>query len=376
MSAVAELSVPTPNRRPIKLLLFSPEPSLGGGVAKFDDLFRRKLSADIEAEQFLAGRRPGSFGRRFRAVVPFYDAIRLAWRLIVRRHDVYHLNPSLVPRAIIRDGLFLLVLRLFRRHQVLVFFRGWDAKFYKQIVRSRSFRFLFRSAYGLATRVLILASGFAENLAALGVQRDRIHTISTMFDGDLFQNVTRKREDDMVVVVFLARFVADKGIYELLDGFRKASLRSSKIALIMAGDGPEAQGARDWCARKNLQRRVRFLGHVEGAEKAQLLTNADIFALPSYREGCPNALLEAMSAGLPVIVTPVGGIPDIVHNGVNGLMIGIRDSDAVAEAIKHLADDASLRTEMGERNRAEAWRNYEANTVTRLLESHYYAILN
>ncbi len=365
-----------PKQCPIKVLLFSSEPSLGGGVAAFDELFRRKLSASIQAEQFLAGRRPGFLGRTFRAVVPFYDAIRLAWLLTVRRHDVYHLNPSLVPRAIIRDGLFLLVLRLFRRRQVLVFIRGWDAKFYEQIARSRSFRFLFRSVYGLATRVLVLASGFPENLAALGVQRNRVHTISTMFDGDLFRDVTRKREDDMVVVVFLARFVAAKGIYQLLEGFRQASLRSPNIVLIMAGDGPEAQAARDWCARKNLQHRVRFPGHVEGTEKAQLLMDADIFVLPSYHgEGCPNALLEAMGAGLPVIVTPVGGIPDVVQNGVNGLVIGTRDSDAVAVAIKHLADHASLRSEMGKRNRAEAWQRYEANSVTQLLEAHYCAIV-
>jgi len=120
VQVIAELKMSIPKQCPIKVLLFSSEPSLGGGVAAFDELFRRKLSASIQAEQFLAGRRPGFFGRTFRAVVPFYDAIRLAWLLTVRRHDVYHLNPSLVPRAIIRDGLFLLVLRLFRRRQVLV----------------------------------------------------------------------------------------------------------------------------------------------------------------------------------------------------------------------------------------------------------------
>ena len=185
-----------------------------------------------------------------------------------------------------------------------------------------------------------------------------------------------QNEDDMVVILFLARFVATKGIYDLLEGFSQATLRNPKIELIMAGDGPEAQGARDWCARKNLQHRVQFPGHVEGAEKAQLLIDADIFVLPSYhREGCPNALLEAMGAGLPVIVTPVGGIPDVVQDGVNGLMIGARDSDAVAGAITDLADDSRLRSEMGKRNRAVAWQRYEANSVTQLLESHYCAIV-
>jgi glycosyltransferase involved in cell wall biosynthesis len=362
--------------RPIRVLLFAPEPSLGGGVAAFDELFRSRLSATVQVEQFLAGRRRGILGRLLRALMPFYDATRLAGRLITRRYDVYHLNPSLNSRAALRDGLFLIVLGFFRRRQVLVFMRGWDVQLYQRIARSATLRFLFKAVYGRAARILILASPFAEDLAMLGIKRDRIHTFSTMFDGELIRGATRMRDDDQILVVFLARFIATKGIYELLEAFRHLSQRSARISLVMAGDGPELDGVRAWCIRHNLQHRIDLPGYVGGPEKAQLLANADIFVLPTYHgEGCPNALLEALGAGLPVIVTSVGGIADIVQHGVNGLIVPPGDSKAIAESIELLADDAGLRRDIGDRNRDVAWQKYEARRVTQRLESHYRALL-
>jgi glycosyltransferase involved in cell wall biosynthesis len=369
-------NVPNIDRPQIKVLLFAPEPSLGGGVAAFDQLLRSTLGSSIHTEQFVAGRRPGAVGGAFRFVTPFYDATRLAWRLITRRYDVYHLNPSLDSRAALRDGLFMLVLRLFRQRQVLVFIRGWDAGFYRRIATSPVATWLFRFVYGHAARILVLASSFADDLAALGIQRDRVHGATTMFDGDLLASVSRNRKDSQFIIVFLARLIAPKGVYELLEAFLKLSQRSPRYSLVMAGNGPELGAIRAWCADHGLQDRVQLPGHVDGKDKARLLSNADLFVLPTYHgEGCPNALLEAMGAGLPVIVTSVGGIPDIVQDGVNGIFVTPGDSNGIADAIESLSGDDMLRNGMSESNRRVAWEKYEARSVTRCVESHYQAII-
>jgi glycosyltransferase involved in cell wall biosynthesis len=143
----------------------------------------------------------------------------------------------------------------------------------------------------------------------------------------------------------------------------------------MAGDGEEASNARAWCDQHGLRNRVSFPGYVEGADKAQLLVDSDIFVLASYHhEGCPNALLEAMGAGLPVIVSPAGGIPDVVRDGVNGIVVAPRDTDALEGALRKLIDNPDLRAEIARKNRAEAWEAFESRAVTVRLESHYRSL--
>ncbi len=355
----------------LKVLIFSPHPGVGGGVVNFTQILRRHLSNDIDADRFVVGQRPGRLGRVFRGIVPLYDAIRLAILLIARHHDVYHINPTFDPRSVLRDGLFLIVLGALRRKNILVFIHGWDDEYYNRLAIRPIWRSLFRHSYRRAAQVLVLASSFARKLEILGLAADRIQVATTMFDGDLTRGTSRRRTDQEVWILFLARFVAGKGIYELLDAFKAINQWHSESVLIMAGDGPERQAARDWCRTHNLADSVRFPGYVGGSEKAQLLLDADIFALPSLAEGCPVSLLEAMGAGLPVIVTPVGGIPDIVRDGVNGIVIKASDSSEIAGALRRLIEATELRAKMGQHNREEAWRKYEAQRVAAGIEIFY-----
>lgn len=363
-----------PNQ-PLKVLIFSPEPSVGGGVVEFGEVLKRHLSNTVNADWFITGLRPRLLGRMLRTLMPLYDSCRLAVRLMVERHDVYHLNPSLVPRSVLRDGLFLIVLRLFRRKRVLVFFRGWDPDCFRQIALSPVWRPLFSSVYRRAARLLVLGSPFATDLITLGFTRQNLFTLTTMFDGTIFEHVARRRNDDHMHILFLARFVSSKGIYELLEAFLRVSRIHPETILVMAGEGEEKQRASDWCTRHGLGEKVRFPGYVGGAEKAQLLVDSDIFVLPSYREGCPNALIEAMAAGLPAIVTPVGGIPDIVQDGIHGLLVPARSVDALERSIAQLIGTPALRDRMGRRNRKDAWQKYEASMVSAELEGHYRSLL-
>jgi glycosyltransferase involved in cell wall biosynthesis len=278
---------------------------------------------------------------------------------------------------VFRDALFLLVLRLFRRGPVLVFFRGWDPRFFSRIAASPVLLAFFRWVYGYADRLLVLGSSFAESLAAAGFAPETIHTLTTMFDGELFDHAPRVRDPDdgEVRILFMARFVAAKGLFELLEAFGRLAREDRRLTLCLAGDGEERTRAEAWCREHGLEDRVKFPGYVGGTDKALALVNADIFALPSrHGEGCPNALLEAMAAGLPVVVTPVGGIPDIVRDGVHGLVVAPGSTEALETALRLLIEDRALRDKMGRRNREEAWRLYEANAVTGRLESHYLSL--
>jgi glycosyltransferase involved in cell wall biosynthesis len=99
---------------------------------------------------------------------------------------------------------------------------------------------------------------------------------------------------------------------------------------------------------------VRLLEARPRAELAPLYAEADVFAFPTWREGFPNVVLEAMAAGLPLVATPVGAIPDVVREGDEALLVPARDPDALAAALQRLVSDAALRRAMGARARERA----------------------
>ncbi len=120
---------------------------------------------------------------------------------------------------------------------------------------------------------------------------------------------------------------------------------------------------------------VHFPGFVRGADKVRRLQEAALLVLPSYAEGLPVAVLEAMAAGLPVVTTPVGGVPDIFSDGVNGLLTPPGDVPALADALSRLLADADARQAMGHHNRQQALEQFAVpQYVQRLLDVYCQVI--
>ncbi len=153
-------------------------------------------------------------------------------------------------------------------------------------------------------------------------------------------------------IVSVARFEPPKDHATLLEAL--ALLPGLEWQLDLVGDGPGESAARARAARLGLSGRVRFLGAQEVV--AAVLSRAHIFALASLSEALPRSLLEAMCAGLPVVATAVGGIPEAIDNGANGLLVPREDPGALAGALGTLIGDASLRLRLG----AAARATYEA----------------
>ena len=136
---------------------------------------------------------------------------------------------------------------------------------------------------------------------------------------------------------------------------------SAEVRVVLVG-GEEEPGAlekaRTEVTQLDLNERVIVAGPAFGADKYRWLCGADIFVLPSYAEGLPISMLEAMAAGLPMIVTPVGGIPSVITHDVDGLLVPPGDRIALAAAINRLAQDAALRQRLGTAARARCDAGY------------------
>jgi glycosyltransferase involved in cell wall biosynthesis len=151
-------------------------------------------------------------------------------------------------------------------------------------------------------------------------------------------------EDDLLVVS-VARLDPQKNPLGLIAAFARALGGDSRRHLLMAGDGSLREAARTAAAHHGLGDRVHFLG--VRPDVAEILSACDIFALASNWEGSPVSVMEAMAAGLPVIATAVGGVPELVVRGKTGLLAQAGDMEAIARALAELAGDSDLRRALG-----------------------------
>jgi glycosyltransferase involved in cell wall biosynthesis len=175
-------------------------------------------------------------------------------------------------------------------------------------------------------------------------------------------------------ILFLGLIGERKGVFDLLPAFAAARAANGALELTIGGNGAIGR-ARSEAQRLGVADHVDLRGWVGAQEREALLTRADIFALPSRNEGLPMSVLEAMARGLPVIATPVGGVPELIEDGVNGLLVPPADPDALARAILKLADDQEGRAALGRAARETILARHSAAVALPALE-HVYATVS
>jgi glycosyltransferase involved in cell wall biosynthesis len=184
-------------------------------------------------------------------------------------------------------------------------------------------------------------------------------------------DVPNRSGRSVVQFLFLGRMCQKKGTYDLVNAF--AALPDAvraRARLTLAGDG-DVEAIRKLAEPFGEQMRV--LPWIDSSERERLLAQSDVFVLPSYHEGVPMALLEAMAAGLPAIVTPVGGIPDVLRTGVEGLMVEPARVTELSAAMARLVNQEGERIAYGRRAHERA-RSYDVHGYARSLAEIYQRI--
>ena len=176
--------------------------------------------------------------------------------------------------------------------------------------------------------------------------------------------------------LFLGRIGDRKGVYDLLEVLRQhRDTLGDRYVLELGGDG-ETKKLEQLIRQYSLEDQVKFLGFVTGDEKERLLQDADVYVLPSYNEGLPISILEAMSFGLPIISTDVGGIPEVLLPHDNGLMIKAGDQHALYEAVRFFLDQPEKIREYGTRSYEIVSQRYFPQPVTSALAEVYANLLS
>jgi len=175
------------------------------------------------------------------------------------------------------------------------------------------------------------------------------------------------------LVLFLGRLEASKGVFDLLEAVSALRAAVPDVRLVCAGDGERIAVAR-YAERLGIADAVRFTGWVGPSGKRALLESAAVFALPSYDEAMPVSLLEAMSAGVPVIASPVGGIPEVVADGVSGYLVAPGDKVSLERSLRRLLLDRALGQRIGAAARETARLRFSPERALPQLEDIYRAL--
>jgi glycosyltransferase involved in cell wall biosynthesis len=270
------------------------------------------------------------------------------------------------------------------------YFHGWPVlvKILRGGLRGDIYKLRRRPFWTQRFRVLcegvdsfvVISQEIDQELTALGVPTTKRAYIPNGVDTDLFgplQDVEKNhlRLDlqlpvDAPLVVYLGRLTSEKKVDHLLNIWPDIRAAFPRTELLIVGTGPEETRLRTQSASLA---GVRFTGQVNDSRR--YLQAADVFVLPSATEGLSNSLLEALSAGLPVLATSVGGTPDVISHEKNGYLIPPDDLPALKMGLMTLLSDPSLRASLGSGGRQRILADYSLDSVAMRLEALYSSLL-
>ena len=170
------------------------------------------------------------------------------------------------------------------------------------------------------------------------------------------------RTRDKLRIVFLGWFIKEKGIYELADAVGEIAKTKPNIKLDFYGT-KNVDSLKKYVCEKQLESNIIVHGWIGDSEKAEVLKKCTMLVLPSYSEGIPNVILEAMATKTPIVSTVVGGLSEVLEDGVNALIVRAGDSKDLEEKLSKFLDDINLRLTIAENAYSDAKTKYDAVVI-------------
>lgn len=287
-----------------------------------------------------------------------------------RKVDLVHLHSSL-GASFTRKYLALVFIR-----RVPVVFHMHGGAFAMEIKRPGLRGMLRRRALLWALEradgVIALTDAWAQQIAAVARVR-RLYVVPNAPD---IPERPFRRKPDNGQILYLGHLYRDKGIFELAEAFARLRRSRPGVRLVVGGEGQDESRLRHRIHELGLSEEdVLLPGWVESDAKLDLLEHATCLVLPSYHEGLPLVVLEAMTLGVPVIATRVGGVPEVVRDGVDGLLVEPRDSEALAHAIAYVLDDPLLAQRLTSAAHERAANEFSSAAMARRVDAIYREVL-
>jgi len=265
---------------------------------------------------------------------------RVRFEFMIKKQDILHVHMS-ADNSFYRKAVF--IRKAYReKKKIIIHMHGstFDL-FYKERcneTQKQEVKDIFR----MADKVIALSEDWKDFLAAYICEADKIEVIHNAV------KMPEPYEKDYTNqnMLFLGILGHRKGTYDLIEVLPEIFEKYPKAHIYFGGDGERAK-AEQLCREKGILDHVTFLGWVRGAEKEKYLRECSIYVLPTYHEGMPMSILEAMSYGMAVVSTYVGGIPHLIESGENGLLCEAGDKVVLQRFLMELLGDSKKRARFG-----------------------------
>lgn len=287
---------------------------------------------------------------------------RYLYYLIRYRPQRIIVNTSLSKNSMLRDGLLVALSKLFGK-KVLLNVHGFRESALK-------YKRLLKWGYFKSDAICVLSSSFKKSLEEAGYGK-QIYIQNNPVSDDLL-DIDPKARNSLSNILFLSRIEEYKGIYIALEAFNKLKALYSDLHFDIVGDGSELENVKTAVEKAGIKG-VEIHGFKSGAEKMELIARNDVLLFPTYAEGLPISVLEAMAAGLVVITRPVGGLVDLFDKCRFGALVGSKDPDDFAQAYLRLREDLQGSSKTSSNNVQFARANFGsrriADSILEILEA-------
>ncbi|UCE75376.1 MAG: glycosyltransferase family 4 protein [Methanomassiliicoccales archaeon] len=212
-------------------------------------------------------------------------------------------------------------------------------------------------------KIITVSYALKNKIVDLGISQDKIVIIPNSVDTKRFS--PRRTKSNGFEILWAGRMVREKGLEYLFQAMIEVIDKIPDVKLILIGDGEQRKYLEKLAVKIGIRDNLHFVGIKEHSAMPDYMAQAKLFVLPSLSEGMPLTLLEAMSSGIPIVATKVGGIPEVVKNGENGILVPPGDSKELSKAILRLMENKTLSDELGKNARKLIIDKYSLDSAAR-----------
>jgi glycosyltransferase involved in cell wall biosynthesis len=232
-----------------------------------------------------------------------------------------------------------------------------------------------KKLFSISDSITSVSQSVAKELSNYGIESHKITVIGNAVNEKEFVPICNVMPSEKYVL-YTGVLRARKGLFDMLECAEHVCEVYPDVKLIVCGTGPFSRNLRERVRIKKLEKHVMLLGYVKRNKLVELYQNATVHVVPSHYEGMPTVLLEAMSCGLPVVATDVGGSSEVISNGVNGFLVPPRSPKEMAEVVLRLLANNDLRAKIGGNARKTIVRSHTWDKVADNMIKCYENVLD